>query len=186
MRQSKLFTKTRKEAPADEVSKNAELLIRAGFIHKEMAGVYSYLPLGLKVIKKIENIIREEMNTIGATEIVMTALQRREVWEKVGRWNDDLVDIWFKTKLKDDTELGLGFTHDEQLVNLLTEYVKSYKDLPLYIYQIQTKFRNELRSKSGVMRGREFVMKDLYSFTENQDDLDKFYEEVKKAFNLKD
>jgi len=182
MKQSKLFTKTRREAPADEVSKNAELLIRAGFIHKEMAGVYSYLPLGLRVIKKIENIIREEMNAIGATEMIMTALQKKEVWEKVGRWSDDMVDVWFKTKLKDGVELGLGFTHDEQLVNLLTEYISSYTDLPLYVYQIQTKFRNELRAKSGIMRGREFVMKDLYSFNRTQEDLDKFYEEVKKAY----
>ena len=182
MKQSKLFTKTRREAPADEVSKNAELLIRAGFIHKEMAGVYSYLPLGLRVIKKIENIIREEINAIGATEMIMTALQKKEVWEKVGRWSDDMVDVWFKTKLKDGVELGLGFTHDEQLVNLLTEYISSYTDLPLYVYQIQTKFRNELRAKSGIMRGREFVMKDLYSFNRTQEDLDKFYEEVKKAY----
>jgi len=182
MRQSKLFTKTRKEAPTDEVSKNAELLIRGGFIHKEMAGVYSYLPLGLRTLKKIENIIREEMNEIGAEELIMTALQKQEVWEKVGRWDDEVVDIWFKTKLKDDTILGLGFTHDEQLVNLLTEYINSYKDLPLYLYQIQTKFRNELRSKSGIMRGREFLMKDMYSFTKNQEDLDTFYEGVKKAY----
>src|SRR3989344_4267181 len=156
MRQSKLFTKTRKEAPSDEVSKNAILLTRAGFIHKEMAGVYSYLPLGLRVLKKIENIIREEMNGVGAKELVMTALQKKEVWEKVGRWDDETVDVWFKTKLKDEAELGLGFTHDEQVVNMLTEYISSYKDLPLYIYQIQTKFRNELRAKSGIMRGREF------------------------------
>lgn len=182
MRQTKLFTKTRKEAPADEASKNAELLIRAGFVHKEMAGVYSYLPLGLKVLKNIEKIIREEMDAIGGQEVIMTALQRKEVWEKVGRWNDDLVDVWFKTKLKDGGELGLGFTHDEQVVNLLTEYVNSYKDLPLYVYQIQTKFRNELRAKSGVMRGREFVMKDLYSFDTSEEEQDKFYEKVKKAY----
>lgn len=182
MRQTKLFTKTRKEAPADETSKNAELLIRAGFVHKEMAGVYSYLPLGLKVLKNIEKIIREEMDAIGGQEVIMTALQRKEVWEKVGRWSDDLVDVWFKTKLKDGAELGLGFTHDEQVVNLLTEYVNSYKDLPLYVYQIQTKFRNELRAKSGVMRGREFVMKDLYSFDTSEEEQDKFYEKVKKAY----
>jgi prolyl-tRNA synthetase len=182
MRQSKLFTKTRKDAPTDEVSKNAELLIRGGYIHKEMAGVYSYLPLGLLVLKKIENIIREEMNAIGATELILTALQKREVWEKVGRWDDGIVDVWFKTKLKDNMELGLGFTHDEQLVNLLTEYISSYNDLPLYVYQIQTKFRNELRAKSGIMRGREFVMKDLYSFNRTEEDQDKFYEEVKKAY----
>lgn len=182
MLQSKLFTKTRKEAPADEVSKNAELLTRGGFIHKEMAGVYSYLPLGLRVLNKIETIIREEMNALGATEMIMTGLQKKEVWEKVGRWNDDVVDVWFKTKLKDGIELGLGFTHDEQLVNLLTEYISSYNDLPLYVYQIQTKFRNELRAKSGIMRGREFVMKDLYSFNRTQEDLDTFYEEIKKAY----
>ena len=182
MRQSKLFTKTRKEAPSDEVSKNAILLTRAGFIHKEMAGVYSYLPLGLRVLKKIENIIREEMNGVGAKELVMTALQKKEVWEKVGRWDDETVDVWFKTKLKDEAELGLGFTHDEQVVNMLTEYISSYKDLPLYIYQIQTKFRNELRAKSGIMRGREFLMKDLYSFNHTQEEQDEFYEKVKQAY----
>lgn len=182
MKQSQLFTKTKKESPADEVSLNAELLIKAGFVHKEMAGVYSYLPLGLRVLRNIENIIREEMNYLGATELILTTLQKREVWEKVGRWDDDVVDVWFKTKLKDGADLGLGFTHDEQLSNLLTDYVSSYHDLPIYIYQIQTKFRNELRSKSGIMRGREFVMKDLYSFTRTQEDLDIFYEEVKKAY----
>jgi prolyl-tRNA synthetase len=182
MRQTKLFTKTRKETPADETSRNAELLIRAGFVHKEMAGVYSYLPLGLKVLKKIETIIREEMNALGAEELIMTALQKKDVWEKVGRWNDDIVDVWLKTKLKDGAELGLGFTHDEQVVNMLTEYVNSYKDLPLYVYQIQTKFRNELRAKSGIMRGREFVMKDLYSFNKTEEEQNEFYEKVKKAY----
>ncbi|KKQ83061.1 MAG: Prolyl-tRNA synthetase [Parcubacteria group bacterium GW2011_GWB1_38_8] len=182
MRQSDLFTKTRKEAPKDEVSKNAILLTRAGFINKEMAGVYSYLPLGLKVLKKIENIIREEMNALGGKELVLTSLQRKDVWEKVGRWDDKNVDVWFKTKLKDNVELGLGFTHDEQIVNLLTEYVSSYKDLPLYLYQIQTKFRNELRVKSGIMRGREFVMKDLYSFTRTEEEQDEFYEKAKKSY----
>ncbi len=182
MRQSKLFTKTRKEVPADETAKNAQLLIRAGFVHKEMAGVYSYLPLGFKVLRKIENIIREEMNAIGANEVILTALQSKDVWEKVGRWDDDAVDVWFKTKLKDNVELGLGFTHDEQIVNILTEYVKSYKDLPLYVYQIQTKFRNEIRAKSGIMRGREFLMKDLYSFNSTLKEQDDFYEKVKTAY----
>lgn len=183
MRQSQLFTKTRREAPKDEVSKNAILLTRAGFIHKEMAGVYSYLPLGLRVLKKIENVIREEMNAIGGQELILTALQKKEVWEKVGRWSDEVVDVWFKTKLKDNVELGLGFTHDEQLVNLLIEYIGSYKDLPLYPYQIQTKFRNELRAKSGIMRGREFLMKDLYSFTRNEEEQDEFYERIKIAYS---
>ena len=182
MRQSQLFTKTRREAPADEVSKNAILLTRAGFIHKEMAGVYSYLPLGLKVLKKIEGIIREEMNAVGGKELILTALQKKEVWEKVDRWDDEVVDVWFKTKLKDGADLGLGFTHDEQIVNLLTEYISSYKDLPLYLYQIQTKFRNELRAKSGIMRGREFVMKDLYSFVRTEEEQDQFYERIKDAY----
>jgi len=182
MRQSRLFTKTRKTAPKDEVAKNAQLLIRAGYIHKEMAGVYAYLPLGLRVLKKVEQIIREEMNAIGGQELILTTLQKKEVWEKIGRWNDEVVDVWFKTRLKDDVELGLGFTHDEQLVNLLTEYISSYKDLPLYPYQIQTKFRNELRAKSGIMRGREFVMKDLYSFNTSQEEQDDFYEKAKKAY----
>ena len=182
MRQSQLFTKTRREAPKDEVSKNAILLTRAGFIHKEMAGVYSYLPLGLRVLKKIENIIREEMNAIGGQELILTALQKKEVWEKVGRWNDEVVDVWFKTKLKDNVELGLGFTHDEELVNLLTEYIASYKDLPIYPYQIQTKFRNELRAKSCIVRGREFLMKDLYSFNRTEEEQNEFYERVKKAY----
>src|SRR3989338_6353483 len=182
MRQSDLFTKTSREAPKDEVSKNAILLTRAGFIHKEMAGVYSYLPLGLRVLKKIESIIREEMNAIGGQELILTALQKKEVWEKVGRWDDEVVDVWFKTKLKDNVELGLGFTHDEELVNLLTEYVSSYKDLPIYPYQIQTKFRNELRAKSGIVRGREFLMKDLYSFNSTEEEQNEFYERVKKAY----
>ena len=143
MRQSKLFTKTKKEAPSDEVSKNAELLVRGGFVHKEMAGVFSYLPLGLRVLKKIENIIREEMDKAGAQEVLMTALQNPELWKKTGRWDDEVVDAWFKTKLKNDTELGLGLSHEEPLVNILSSFVSSYKDLPLAVYQIQTKFRNE-------------------------------------------
>ena len=182
MRQSTLFTKTRKEAPKDEVSKNAILLTRAGFINKEMAGVYSYLPLGLRVLRKIEKVIRDEINAIGGSELILTALQKKEVWEKVGRWDDEAVDVWLKTKLKDDTVLGLGFTHDEQLVNLLTQFISSYKDLPIYPYQIQTKFRNELRAKSGIMRGREFVMKDLYSFNRTEEEQDEFYRKVIEAY----
>ncbi|KKP72955.1 MAG: prolyl-tRNA synthetase [Candidatus Nomurabacteria bacterium GW2011_GWB1_35_20] len=153
MRQSKLFTKTKKEVPTDEMSKNAELLLRGGFIHKEIAGVYSYLPLGLSVLNKIENIIREEMNAIGGQEIVMTALQNPELWKKTDRWDDQKVDIWFKTKLKNDTELGLGFTHEEPLTNIMKNYISSYRDLPCYVYQFQTKFRNEIRAKSGVHSG---------------------------------
>lgn len=182
MKQSKLFTKTKKEVPTDEVSKNAELLIRGGFIHKEMAGVYSYLPLGLRVIKKIENIIREEMNAIGGQEITMTALQNPELWKKTDRWDDKKVDVWFKTKLKNKTELGLGFTHEEPLTKIMKEYINSYKDLPCYVYQFQTKFRNEIRAKSGVMRTREFVMKDLYSFSKDEAEHLVFYEKVRESY----
>ncbi|MCX6738543.1 MAG: His/Gly/Thr/Pro-type tRNA ligase C-terminal domain-containing protein [Candidatus Parcubacteria bacterium] len=182
MKQSQLFTKTRKEAPKDEVSKNAELLIRAGYVHKEMAGVYSYLPLGLRVLNKIENIIREEMDAIGGQEVSMTALQDRMLWEKTDRWDDTKVDNWFKTKLKNGNEVGLGFTHEEAITNIMTNHISSYKDLPIYAYQIQTKFRNETRAKSGIMRGREFSMKDLYSFSATQEDLDVFYELAKQAY----
>lgn len=182
MRQTHLFTKTRKEAPKDEVSKNAELLIRAGFIHKEMAGVYSYLPLGLRVMNNICEIIREEMNTIGGQEVSLTALQDKKVWEATGRWSDEVVDVWFKTKLKNDTELGLGFTHEEELTNLMKDYIRSVRDLPVYPYQIQTKFRNETRAKSGVMRGREFLMKDLYSFSKDTAEHEAFYEKAKAAY----
>lgn len=182
MRQTQLFTKTRKEAPKDEVSKNAQLLIRAGYIHKEMAGVYDLLPLGLRTIKKIEEIIREEMASIGGQEMELTALQEKELWEKTDRWDDEKVDVWFKTKLKNDTELGLGLTHEEPLTRLLTDHIHSYKDLPRYIYQFQTKFRNELRSKSGMMRGREFYMKDLYSFNRTEEEREAFYKEAGDAY----
>lgn len=182
MKQSLLFTKTRKEAPKDEVSKNAELLIRAGYIHKDMAGVYSYMPLGLRVMNKIIAIIRQEMNTLGGQEVTLTALQDRKTWEVSGRWDDSVVDVWFKTKLKNDTELGLGFTHEEPLTQLMTEYIHSFRDLPVYVYQFQTKFRNETRAKSGVMRSREFVMKDLYSFSRTEEEHSAFYEKAKKAY----
>lgn len=182
MRQSQLFSKTRKEAPKDEVSKNAELLIRAGFIHKEMAGVYSFLPLGLRVLNKVNNVIREEMNAIGGQEILLTTLQDRELWEKTGRWDDAVVDNWFKTKLKSGTELGLGFTHEEPLTALMKNHIRSFRDLPVYAYQIQTKFRNEVRAKSGIMRGREFLMKDLYSFSQDENEHRAFYEKAKIAY----
>lgn len=182
MLQSKLFTKIRKEAPKDEVSKNAQLLIRGGFIHKEMAGVYSYLPLGLRVLKKIENIIREEMNRIGGQELHMTVLQDKQVWEKSGRWNDDVVDNWFKSELKNGTEVGLASTHEEPLTNLLKSHISSYKDLPIYPYQIQTKFRNEIRAKSGIIRVREFLMKDMYSFNKSEEEFKDFYEKCATAY----
>ncbi|NDB58577.1 prolyl-tRNA synthetase [bacterium] len=182
MKQSLLFTKTRKDAPKDEVSKNAQLLIRAGFIHKEMAGVYSYTPLGLLVINKIINIIREEMNNIGSQELLLTALQDKNIWEKTGRWSDDSIDVWFKTKLKNDTELGLGTTHEEQITHLMKDYIRSYRDLPIKAYQFQTKFRNETRAKSGIMRCREFIMKDLYSFSKDEQEHNNLYDEVSRAY----
>jgi prolyl-tRNA synthetase len=182
MKQSKLFTKTKKEAPADEVSNNAMFLIRAGFIHKEMAGVYSYLPLGLRVIKKIENIIREEMNAIGGTEMKTTVLQNKEVWEKSNRWDDEVVDNWFKTKLKNGGEIGLSFTNEEAYANLLKQYISSYKDLPIYPYDFKEIFRNEVRSKSGIMRGREFYWKALYSFSKDEREHNEFYEKSKIAY----
>lgn len=182
MKQSQLFTKTRKDAPKDEVSKNAQLLIRAGFIHKEMAGVYTFLPLGLRVMNKIVGIIRDEMSSVGGVELSMTALQDKSVWEKSGRWSDEVLDVWFKTKLKNDTELGLGTTHEEQLTNLMKDYIRSYRDLPVYAYQLQTKFRNETRAKSGIMRCREFIMKDLYSFSKDVASHDVFYEKAKQAY----
>lgn len=182
MRQSQLFTKTRKEAPADEVSKNAQLLIRAGFIHKEMAGVYSYLPLGLKVIKKIENIIRDEMNAIGGVEMKTSVLQSKEVWEKSKRWDDEIIDIWFKTKLKNGGEIGLSFTNEEAYSNILKQYISSYKDLPIYPYDFKEIFRNEIRSKSGIMRGREFYWKALYSFSRDKEEHDNFYRKATASY----
>ena len=182
MRESQLFTKARREAPADEVSKNAQLLIRAGFVHKEMAGVYDYLPLGLRTLENIIGIIRQEMNAIGGEEVLLSALQDPETWKKSGRWSDEVVDVWFKTKLKNGGELGLGNTHEEPLAALMTEHIASYKDLPRAVYQFQTKFRNETRAKSGIMRAREFIMKDLYSFSKDEKEHEAFYEKAAKAY----
>ncbi|MDP3996725.1 MAG: aminoacyl--tRNA ligase-related protein [bacterium] len=182
MKQSQLFTKTRKEAPADEVAKNASLLIRAGFIHKEMAGVYSYLPLGLRVLNKIALIIREEMNALGGQEVQLSSLQNKDVWQKTGRWDEEKVTNWFKTEITGGKETRLGFTHEEPLTAIMAGQISSYKDLPKYVYQIQTKFRNEERAKSGMLRGREFLMKDLYSFSKDQKEHDQFYEKVAKAY----
>lgn len=180
MLQSKIFTKTTKELPKDEPSFNAQALIRAGFIDKLSAGVYSFLPLGFKVYSKICEVIRQEMNAIGGAEILMPALSPKENWEKTGRW--DSFDILFKVSGADEKEYALGATHEEVVSPMLKKFIFSYKDLPIYPYQIQTKFRNELRAKSGLMRGREFQMKDLYSFNATQKELDKFYEIVKQAY----
>ena len=180
MRQSKLFTKTRKEGPSDEVSKNAEFLIRGGFIHKEMAGVYSFLPLGLRVVKKIENIIREEMDKVGGQEILMSSFQPKENWEKTGRWES--MDDLYKVSDSSDRQVALGPTHEEIVVPILKNYASSYKDFPLAVYQIQNKFRMELRAKSGILRGREFLMKDMYSFHTSQEDFESFYNKMKDVY----
>ena len=180
MKQSKLFGKTIYEVPKDEVSKNAQLLIRGGFVDKLMAGVYYYLPLGKRVLSKIENIVREEMNAIGGQEILMSALQKKEDWQTTGRWD---IDVMMKVQTNLDKEFGLGWTHEEAVTPLAKKYVRSYKDFPFSLYQIQTKFRNEKRAKSGILRGREFVMKDLYSFHTSEESLDEFYLQAKDAYS---
>ncbi|MCE9644142.1 prolyl-tRNA synthetase [Candidatus Parcubacteria bacterium] len=180
MKQSHLFTRTRKEAPKDEVAKNAQLLIRAGFINKEMAGVYSYLPLGLRVFKKIENIIREEMNALGGQEVVLSSFHPKENWVATGRWTS--MDDLYKVADSSGREVALGPTHEEIIVPILKQFVSSYKDLPQAAYQFQNKFRMELRAKSGILRGREFVMKDLYSFHADEADFEKFYEAAKESY----
>lgn len=182
MRQSQLFTKTRREAPSDETSKNAQLLIRAGFVHKEMAGVYSYLPLGLRTLNNIVQVIREEMNATGAQELVMTALQDKELWARTDRWDDEKVDNWFKTNFKSGGETGLAITHEEPLTRIMTDHISSYRDLPAFAYQFQNKFRNELRAKSGIMRGKEFLMKDLYTFSKDEAEHADSYAKVREAY----
>lgn len=180
MKLSQLFTKTRKETPKGEGSRNAELLIRAGYIDKLQAGVYTYLPLGLIVLKKIEQIIREEMNAAGGQEVLMPSLHPKENWVTTGRW-DKMTDL-YKVKDASDKEFALGPTHEEVVVPLVQQFVNSYKDLPFGVYQFQNKFRMELRAKSGLLRGREFIMKDFYSFHADEKDLAKFYEKMKFVY----
>lgn len=180
MRQSHLFTKTFRTAPKDEEATNARLLIQGGFIDKLMAGVYTYLPLGLRVFKKVEHIIREEMDAAGGTEVLMPSLQPKDNWEKTGRWTG--MDDLYKVKDSSGRETALGPTHEEVVAPLAKKFVSSYKDLPFAPYQIQNKFRMEHRSKSGILRGREFVMKDMYSFHTDEADLDAFYEKMKKVY----
>lgn len=177
---SRLFTSTRREAPKDEVSKNAELLVRAGFVHKEMAGSYSYLPLGLAVLRNIEAIVREEMDAIGGQEVRLATLHPSEPWKQTGAW--DTVDVLFKILSRTEKEYTVGQSAEEIITPIAAEYVQSYKDLPVAIYQIGQKYRDELRAKSGIMRGREFGMKDMYSFHATQEDFDRFYAIVKEAY----
>ncbi len=183
MRLSQLFTKTKNNAPSDEEAKNAQLLIQAGFIHKEMAGVYAYLPLGLKVLENIKQIVREEMNAVGGQEMSMTTIQRKDLWEKTDRWDDKKVDIWFKSALKNGTDIGLSWSHEEPITDMMRSFVSSYRDLPIYVYQFQSKLRNELRAKSGIMRGREFLMKDMYSYTVSEEAHQKFYDDTTAAYH---
>lgn len=182
MRLSQNFTRTLREAPADEVSRNAQLLIRAGFVYKTMAGVYSYTPLGLRVLENIKQIVREEMNAVHSQELIMSSLQQKDIWLETGRWSDEVVDVWFKSALQDGTEVGFGWTHEEPIIDMLRTYLKSYKDLPISVYQFQNKLRNELRAKSGIMRGREFIMKDMYSVHGSKEALDTYYNEAIEAY----
>ncbi|OGN01683.1 MAG: hypothetical protein A3G51_03075 [Candidatus Yanofskybacteria bacterium RIFCSPLOWO2_12_FULL_43_11b] len=181
MKLSKLFTKTVREAPADEPSKNAQLLIRGGFVFKNSAGIYSFLPLGWRVLGKIANIIREEINAIGGQEIFMPALVEKKYMEPTGRWNLD-VGFFAKGLNEKESNYVLGWSHEEVLTAIASKFINSYKDLPFSAYQIQTKFRHEPRAKSGLLRGREFMMKDLYSFHASEEDLDVYYEEAKNAY----
>lgn len=180
MRQSLLFTKTVKDLPKDETSYNAQALIRAGFIDKVGAGVYTYLPLGKRVLDKISQIIREEMDEVGGQEILMTALIPKENWVTTGRW--DNFDVLFRLVGNEQKEYALGATHEEIVTPLGKKYIFSYKDLPFGVYQIQTKFRNEKRAKAGLIRGREFLMKDLYSFHADQENLDEYYTKIIQAY----
>lgn len=180
MKQSILFTKTLKDAPKDETSLNAITLIRAGFVDKVGAGIYTFLPLGMRVMEKILKVIREEINSTGGQEILMPALLPKEAWETTGRWEN--FDALFKLTGSDSREYALGATHEEAVTPLAKKFIFSYRELPFSVYQVQTKFRNEKRAKAGLLRGREFLMKDQYSFHANQEDLDRFYEEVKAAY----
>lgn len=180
MKQSELFVRTLREAPKGEETRNADLLVRAGFVNKLMAGVYTYLPLGLRVLRKIEQIVREEMDAIGGEEILMPTLHPKENWTTSGGW--DTVDVLFKLKSRTGKEYALGQSEEEVVTPLVAEHLKTYKDLPIAPYQIHWKFRDELRSKSGLLRGREFYMKDMYSFHTDQADFERFYEVVKRAY----
>ncbi len=182
MRQTQLFTKTRREAPADEVSKNAQLLIKAGYIHKEFAGVYSLLPLGFMVINTIKKIVNEEMKDLGSQELIMSSLQNKETWLKTDRWSDENVDIWFKSQLKNGTDIGFGWSHEEPITEMMRSHIDSYKSLPVYVHQFQNKLRNETRAKSGVMRCREFIMKDMYSYAIDEEEHMRFYNRVIDAY----
>ena len=181
MRQSKLFAKTKKQSPKDAEAISHKLLVKGDFIDQLTTGVYSFLPLGWRVHQKIEQIIREEMNAIEGQEVFLPVLAPKKIWQETNRW-ETMDPPLFKLKDRHQKELSLGPTHEEIITDLARRRVTSYKDLPFYLYQIQNKFRNEMRSSGGLLRVREFIMKDLYSFHASEDDLKKYYEKVKKAY----
>ncbi len=180
MFQSKLFYKAKKEFPKDEESINAKYLIRAGFIEKLSSGVYEFLPLGFRVLEKITDLVRKEMLSLNAQELLLPALHPKENWLATQRW--EKFDALFKLKSRTGSEYALGPTHEEIIFPLVKEMISSYKDLPLALFQIQTKFRDELRAKAGLLRGREFLMKDLYSFHKTNEEVEKFKEKVDRAY----
>ena len=182
MKQSILATKVSRDIPEGEEAISAQLLIRAGYIGKNIAGVYSFLPLGFRSVKKIEQIVREEMNSIGGQEVFLSSLQNADTWKTTNRWDDDESDIWFKSQINSGGDIGFGWTHEEPITELMKHHINSYRDLPLYLYQFQTKFRNEKRAKSGILRTREFVMKDLYSFSVDEESHSKFFDNCAKAY----
>ncbi|PIR89273.1 MAG: hypothetical protein COU07_01960 [Candidatus Harrisonbacteria bacterium CG10_big_fil_rev_8_21_14_0_10_40_38] len=183
MLQSNLFTDAARQFPEGEETANAKYLIRGGFISKASAGVYSILPLGLRVLNNIVQIIREEMNDLGAEELLMPALVEKKYWEKSKRWDTDIIYKTGKSSNAHDFEYGLGWTHEEVIAAIAVNYIQSYKDLPSAVYQFQNKFRAEVRAQGGLLRGREFLMKDLYSFHVDSEDLNKFYAKVAKAYS---
>ena len=181
MRYSKFFLKTKKNASKESDSKNARYFERANMLEKHMAGVYAFLPLGLKIYRKIENVVREEMNQAGGQEILMNVLQPKELWDETGRF-EAMKEIFFKTENRKGNVLGLGPSHEEQVVDIFRRNINSYKDLPVSLYQFETKFRNEPRVKSGLLRGREFIMKDMYSFHADEADFEQYYEMMKESY----
>ena len=182
MRYSTFFPKSRKQEFKEDLSVNAKLLTKAGFIDQLMAGSYTLLPLGFRVVEKIKNIIREEMNALDGQEIIMTALQRKELWQETDRWDDEKVDVWFKSQLKNGAEVGFGWSHEEPITDMMKNHIASYRDLPIFVYQFQTKLRNELRTKSGIIRGREFVMKDMYTYVTDETEHKRIYDAITASY----
>lgn len=180
MKYSKLFSKTLKSAPSNADTVNHRLLVQAGYVRQVMAGVYTYTPLGLRVLNKISNIIREEMNEIGGQEVLMPLLHPSSIWKQTGGW--DKIDVLFKVKSRTGRDYALAQSNEETVTPLVKEWIHSERDLPLAVYHINAKFRDELRSKSGILRGREFLMKDMYSWHSTQEDFDLFYRTVKEAY----